>query len=622
MKAWLCEWILSCVVLAPGAKPLDDLTYGTVLFSYFRQDYEQALLDVMIAESQNRRGEDVVRFDLAKGSFAFSDRMFTFAEATFAEVDAAELTPLDRMRLAFHLAREDHRRGNWNRLEERLADLRAAHAAHGAGVTHPFVHFMDAEAAIAAGDGPRALAATGRIPLGDPLRAYALFNLGVWHRDAGRSAEAVAAFGELSALTANDNESRDLSQRAKLALALLTRDAGESQDARSVVGSLPAEGRYRDPALAAYGSLAMADEDYELAGRIWKTLSGSPGWNASIAIATLGLPVTLEELDATSAALAEFQAAERRFEARRSELSELIDRAREPEEMRQLLETFLHLARPHAQTVDASLGGGAFWRDTFGAARWQRFLAAEQVHELFLEWGELAQMTRWVDALPERVDVLREVSVEQRRRTQVARRMLKDDALLGRRETLHGEVVALRGRLASVESMESLPNSEWMRALATSDELVLLDRLNAMHDAGEQTAINERRRWLDRVERLQNRVFWDIADSRHARLWNVRKALASAERELADIDTRIARLQNAEAAFARGVAADFAAFEARANVVEQQLAGAMRSREARLGQALLAAAEREGEQLANYLLLTRIAIARATDALAMPQGES
>ena len=76
MKAFLFELILSCVLAAPAAKPLDELTYGTVLSAYFQHDYQQALLDTLVAEEQERRGENTIRFDLAKGSCDFSDGMY------------------------------------------------------------------------------------------------------------------------------------------------------------------------------------------------------------------------------------------------------------------------------------------------------------------------------------------------------------------------------------------------------------------------------------------------------------------------------------------------------------------------------------------------------------------
>ena len=110
MKNFICELILSCVIAAPVGKPVDELTYGSMLYSYYQQEYQQALLETMVAESQGRRGEDPVRFDLAKGSFAFSERMY------------------DPSRIRYPLKRVGERgSGKWKRISWDEANAEVAH---------------------------------------------------------------------------------------------------------------------------------------------------------------------------------------------------------------------------------------------------------------------------------------------------------------------------------------------------------------------------------------------------------------------------------------------------------------------------------------------------------------
>ena len=68
MKQFLCELLFTCSLLGPGAQPVDDLTYGTVLYEYFQEDYQAALLNAEVAKRQGRRGENTTRFELAAGS--------------------------------------------------------------------------------------------------------------------------------------------------------------------------------------------------------------------------------------------------------------------------------------------------------------------------------------------------------------------------------------------------------------------------------------------------------------------------------------------------------------------------------------------------------------------------
>ena len=72
MKRLLCELIFSCVMGTSDPMSVDELTYRSVLYDYYQEDYGAALVEVMVAEQQNRLGDDPLRFALAKGSVALS----------------------------------------------------------------------------------------------------------------------------------------------------------------------------------------------------------------------------------------------------------------------------------------------------------------------------------------------------------------------------------------------------------------------------------------------------------------------------------------------------------------------------------------------------------------------
>src|SRR5262245_33463168 len=175
----LCDWILSCVLSTTPATPLAELYYGTMLYDYYQDDYQQALVDTLIAEQRGDLGADPVKFELAKGSFAFADGMYAMADRTFASVADGELTPLDKMRLSFHLARQDLRRQDWDGVERHVADIDLGKGWLGHERLHPEVEYMRAELATARGNFAAAQAAIDRIEPKSPMRAYALFNLGV-----------------------------------------------------------------------------------------------------------------------------------------------------------------------------------------------------------------------------------------------------------------------------------------------------------------------------------------------------------------------------------------------------------------------------------------------------------
>jgi hypothetical protein len=123
------------------------------------------------------------------------------------------------------------------------------------------------------------------------------------------------------------NDALDLKQRALVALSVVKRQRTEAASAESVIGGLPAEGRYRDLALTSFGGLAMDNGNYELAARIWLSLKKDAYWSESSATAQLGFPMSLEQMAWRQQALAEYRATEARYQTRLAELEGLVQKA-------------------------------------------------------------------------------------------------------------------------------------------------------------------------------------------------------------------------------------------------------------------------------------------------------
>lgn len=612
MKSFLCELFFSCLLVAPAAKPMEELTYRAALFSYYQEDYEQALVDVLVAERQQRIGDEPIRFELAKGSFAFQEGLYRYASETFDAVAESELTDLDRMRLAFHLAREHYRRGDFAAMDAELAGVDLGANWLGRERRHPEVTFMRAEAALARGDFAAASAYLDELPDDDRYLAYGLFNLGVARLAAGDAGASRAAFARLGNLRPDDEESWDLVQRGRLALAVMARQTDDAVDAQAVLGSLPGDGRYRDLALASYGKLAMAREDHELAARIWLTLlARDGGWSRSHAMARIGLPMSLEQLATPAHALDRYREAERAFEARLASLQSAVRNARDPAWIDRLLDVF---AMPDDAARNQALGriDGAL-----GTQSWIEWLSGEGVHRVMVEWRELNDMARWLDALPPTIESFQEITAERRRRAGAARRMLDDEALVGRSTELAQTVADLEGELANLQREPARFEAVWMLALANDDERALIEELDAMSALiREYMPAADRPRFQARVDRLLGTLFWDIADTRSARLRELTRQLDDNRSLLVDVDARIDRLTEAEARFAAGVETDFVMLADRAGDVSNRVAAALDSRRSVIAEALERGLRREMHETEQYLLTARIAIARATDQLA------
>ena len=241
MSSFLCNLVLSCVLTTQPVTPLDELYYGTLLYDYYQEQYEDAMIQGLVAEKQARMGDNPVRFEIAKGSFAFANGMYAYSLDTFSALENTELSALDKQRLAFHLAREYFRREDWENLKLQVDLIRLDKTWLGRQLVHPEVEFMRSEIAIHEGDFEQARSILDSISEKNSLRAYGLFNLGVALRHSGISNQqfdgieknnfekSFAIFVELSQMPVFSADAQDIVQRARLALAQLRFEAIDSQ---------------------------------------------------------------------------------------------------------------------------------------------------------------------------------------------------------------------------------------------------------------------------------------------------------------------------------------------------------------------------------------------------------
>ncbi|MEM7099551.1 MAG: hypothetical protein AAF541_14900 [Pseudomonadota bacterium] len=623
MKQFFCELLFTCTMLAPVGQPIEDLTYGTVLFDYYQEDYQQALLTALVAEGQNRRGDDHIKFDLATGSFAFADGLYGYANSIFEAVPTQEMGETDRLRLAFHLSREFHRRQDWGSLEQQLAKIELGKTRFfGRQLHHPEVEFMRAELAVNRKEFTKAEEHFVRVGQEHPLAAYGRFNLGIAYREAGLLPQAQSTFQALSSMPAYSDEAYDLTQRARLALALIARQQQQSKTAETVLADLPAQGRYQEVAMAAFGGLAMDNADYELAARIWMNLQQEEYWTASTATARLGFPLSLEKMAANGqttpqVALHQFEQAQASFESRMAVLTNLTTQAEDPKWIQGLLQVF---AAPKQDEDQMRVLMGK-WQKQLGHTDWLEWLATEEVHELLTQWRDLNDMEAWLNNLPDHVDALHGVALEQERRGQQARAMLHDDGLLQQRQRLVEQIETQAETLRFMTSEAPRPDHAWMHPLATDEERATLDDLRDMSDMLVHMSEKDQVKWQQRIARLEGVFFFRLVAERAERLQRLRKSHSEMASMVAEIDARIQRVASAEKEFAAGVGTAFAGFLDRADELQLQVANARLSREQMLASEIRGRMQDEQRQVAQYLLVTRIAIARATDQLAFVAGE-
>lgn len=618
VKQFLCELLFTCALAGPGTPPIEDLTYGTMLYEYFQEDHQAALLTALVAEQQGRRGEKQIQFDLAAGSFAFADGMYDFANQTFASIPEGEIEPLDQMRLSFHLAREYHRRQDWDALGPQLENIELGKSWLGKRKLHPEVEYMRGEYAVQLGEFDKAQQHFDLMEETNPLRAYGLFNLGVAYRLADQLPQSQRTFQTLAALPAYSDEAYDLGQRAKLALALIARQQKDVQSAEAVLSALPGEGRYQEVAMAAYGGLAMDNQDYELAARIWMTLQEQDYWTPSTATARLGFPLSLEKLageqrTSTEVALVQFQRAEASFVSRLDDLTRLSAEAQDPQWVQSLLQVFAEDEQDPEQMQVLMQK----WQDQLGHTDWLEWLATDKINQALMQWRSLNEMEAWIGQLPDKLDALERVAAEQRRRGEQAQVMLAGEGLLAKRDLLQAKIVTAEQDFNALQAASPMPEADWMMPLANNEERGLLNELSDMRKLLKHMSDTDRAKWRARIARLEGVLFYRLVEERASRLQELSKTHKDLLVVLDDVDARIERVQGAESNFMAGVGTDFLVFQDRAADITTMVNAARTGRESLLANEIRARMQQEMQQVQQYLLVTRIAIARATDQLAL-----
>ncbi len=607
MKLFLCKLIFTCAAVAePELTPHAELVYGTVLYDYYQENYSSALLQVRVAQLQGHTDGVETKFKLAEGSFAFSDQMFDYAARTFSSVDQAELTEIDQLRLAFHLSREYFRTGQWDRLNRSLEAIEhGSTQLSGRKQFHPEVEFMRSELAIMNGDFAAARAHLDLLDKDEVLKMYGLYNLGSALRANDDAEAAQAAFAEITRIKPTSEEKLDLQQRALLARAFLQRENGETVKAEKILGNLPARGRYRDLALASFGSLAMESGDYELAARVWLNLQQQPSWNPSTASARLGFPLSLENMQREDLALTHYRAAEVSFAARAVKLDELANQADDVKWVRDLLSVFAE------GRSDPELLGR--WQEELGHTDWLEWLSAESVDSLLAQWRALRDTRAWLENLPEDLEAYEQLASEQQRRARAVKSALANDGLTSKHARLEARIDDRLAHLEALKATSIAPNSAWMNELASPAQAKRLARLEKMDAISKLLNDDAAVKWQERLDRLRGIVFWNIADTSPVVLRQMRTTIAELEKLSASMRAQAERLQAAEAGLQTGVLAEFSQYSQRADNLLARVDGALLKREKQLAQEIKRGMRREAEQVEEYLLTARIAIARTLD---------
>jgi hypothetical protein len=397
----LCDWLLGCLVPASVATPA-DLVYRSVLYPFYQDDDERALVQTMAvgARATDWEAGAKQRLQLAQVALAFATGARGIALEASGALDGESLGPQERMRLALLRARDAYQRQDWTGLEAALATIGGTRKELPATPAVPAavdaeIAFMRAELATARGDFDRAqYIITSELPPQDSLRAYALFNLGVVLRTSGIPTRSERVFTQLASMPVYTQDALDVKERARVALSVVNLQRTQSASAEAVLRDAPAQGRYHDQFMVSYATRAMEHGDYELAARIWLTLANEAPWSTAGKTAQVAYPMCLEHIAAPGVVLAQYRDAQAKFEQRVADLDSLTRLTDDPAWMAALLASLEeppNAALPHDPTV-------AQWRKQLGHDDWLYWFNADSTQTQFRELRELERISAWLAA--------------------------------------------------------------------------------------------------------------------------------------------------------------------------------------------------------------------------------
>ena len=495
----IAAWSWSLAVSAREVQPI-SLPYGSMLYYYFQEEPQAALTEVLFDEERGRiTADEVPLMALAKVSLALDLSLNHFASQVLDEIDPDSLDQYQLDRLNFYFAKHAYLQHEWDTVRVWLAKIDSDAIV----LRHPEALYLKAEIARLDADFEQAARFIKRLPGRSPYRRYVTFNLGISAKNAGDMERAFGYFEDVADTDALTGEHWELAERASLALAHLEIESGATEVAMERLADMAAEGEYGKAALAAHAIMAMQDEGYEEAIRIWRYIRDGGGWHPATIQARVALPYCLERLNETGQALAVYRDTQSEIAARMVSLGEFSDRLAAPEEQQRLLQA---LAATRDDVTRKTL---LEFDETLSHREWLYWLSDDTAQDMIAAWRRFTEANDNLTRRRDDMEILLDVDAEQQRRMYDAARTLERGRYFDR---LRRSARELRGLQRRVSSMIAGPSiGPEVRQLATTEEREILSQVATIRRRARQ--IGGDIDMMARLDRIEGVILWQIGEA-------------------------------------------------------------------------------------------------------------
>lgn len=479
--------------------PPISLPYGSMLYFYFQDDPQDALTQVLFDEARGSIDpKEVPLMALAKVSLALDLSLNHYAGEVLNEIDPDSLDQHQHERLNFYFAKHAYLEHEWDSVREWLAKIDSDADV----LRNPEALYLKAEVARIDGQFDEAERFIGRLPSKSPYRRYVEFNLGVSAKKAGDLKRALGYFDDVSETDAITGEHWELAERGSLALAHLEIESGETDAAMKRLSGMAAEGEYGKAALAAAAIMAMKEERWGQAVRIWRYIRDRGGWHPATIQARVALPYCLERLDETDKALAVYRQSQSQIAARMVSLGEFADRLAKPEEQQRLL------AALSGSDSDATRDTLVEFDQALANREWLYWLSDGTAQDMIAAWRRFKDANRDLTHRRADMQILLEVDAEQQRRIHDAAQTLERGRYFDQMRASARELRLLEQRVQALIDGPSV--GPQVLQLATPKEREILDKVAAIRRRARQ--IGGGPDMMERLDRVEGVVRWQIAE--------------------------------------------------------------------------------------------------------------
>jgi lipopolysaccharide biosynthesis regulator YciM len=587
-----------------------DLHFGDALFYYYQgQDFE-TITRLQAYRQWGRLSHHDAETDLLLGGLYLSLGLHNEAGERFETLLTQSVPEGVRNRAWFYLGKVWYARGYLDRAERAIkevngrltADLEAERMHLLSNILMRQQRFDEAISLLNAWKGRR--------DQSDWL-AYAQYNLGVALVRKGLVTEADPFLTSVGSIESGRREMRSLRDRANLALGYAYLQNNQPDLAKPVLQRVRLDGPYSNKALLGVGWADAAAGQFQEALTPWMELRDRNLLDSAVQEAYLAIPYAFAKLNANAQAAENYEKAIASFDSETVNIDNSIVEINDGTMLDKLLRR------------DEKDHYGWFWQlrelpDAPQSRYLYHLLAGHDFQEGLKNYRDLAflggTLSRWQDSIVAFDDML------DTRERAYAERVPQADAVLasGRLDKYGADRANAGGQLDQVEQSQDVSA---LGTAAERDQWARIVRLEAALLAApnddETNVIREKTRLAKGV------LYWRLAESFKARVWNERRTLKDLDQALREAQNRWVRVQKARGSmpnYTGDFAARVEALRLRLDAAQQRLAGVAQQQNGLLESLARNELEQQKERISTYQIQARFALASIYDRAAIGGG--